>query len=31
VPLLDRLYRPGPVDRECRPYELGWLLLAWLS
>jgi hypothetical protein len=31
VPMLDRLYRPGTVDRECRPYELGWLLLTWLS
>ena len=31
VPMLDRLYRPGPVDHECRPYELGWLLLTWLS
>jgi len=31
VPLLDRLYQPGPVDHECRPYELGWLLLTWLS
>ena len=31
VPGLDRLYRPGIVDRECRPYELGWLLMAWLS
>jgi hypothetical protein len=28
---LDRLYPPGIVDRECRPYELGWLLMAWLS
>jgi hypothetical protein len=28
---LDRLFRPGAVDHECRPYELGWLLLAWLS
>jgi hypothetical protein len=27
---LDRLYRPGTIDRECRPYELGWLLLTWL-
>jgi uncharacterized membrane protein (DUF2068 family) len=26
---LDLLFRPGPVDRECRPYELGWLLYAW--
>jgi hypothetical protein len=30
-PLLDRVFRPGTVDHECRPYELGWLLLAWLS
>lgn len=28
---LDRLFPPGPVDHECRPYELGWLLYAWLS
>jgi hypothetical protein len=28
---LDRLYPPGVVDHECRPYELGWLLMAWLS
>ena len=27
---LDRVYRPGAIDRECRPYELGWLLLTWL-
>lgn len=31
VPMLDRLYRPGTVDHECRPYELGWLLMTWLS
>ena len=31
LPVLDRLFRPGTVDHECRPYELGWLLLAWLS
>jgi hypothetical protein len=31
VPLLDRLYPPGTVDHECRPYELGWLLMTWLS
>jgi hypothetical protein len=31
IQALDRLYPPGPVDRECRPYELGWLLMAWLS
>jgi hypothetical protein len=28
---LDRVFRAGSVDHECRPYELGWLLLAWLS
>jgi hypothetical protein len=28
--VLDRLFPPGPVDHECRPYELGWLLYAWL-
>jgi hypothetical protein len=28
---LDRLFPPGPVDHECRPYELGWLLYAWLA
>ncbi len=30
LPALDRVYRPGPVDHECRPYELGWLLMTWL-
>ncbi|WP_182558306.1 hypothetical protein [Microlunatus kandeliicorticis] len=29
LPLLDRLLPPGPIDYECRPYELGWLLYAW--
>ncbi|MCW2530017.1 MAG: hypothetical protein JWM76_4877, partial [Pseudonocardiales bacterium] len=29
--LLDTVFRPGPIDYECRPYELGWLLYAWLS
>jgi hypothetical protein len=28
---LDALFKPGEVDYECRPYELGWLLYAWLS
>jgi hypothetical protein len=28
---LDRVFRPGVVDHECRPYELGWLLMTWLS
>lgn len=30
LPALDRVCRPGPVDHECRPYELGWLLMTWL-
>jgi hypothetical protein len=29
--VLDRLFPPGQVDHEYRPYELGWLLFAWLS
>jgi hypothetical protein len=29
MPWLDWVFPPGPVDRECRPYELGWLLYAW--
>jgi hypothetical protein len=29
--LLDRLFPPGVIDYVCRPYELGWLLYAWLS
>ncbi len=28
---LDRIFPPGTVDHECRPYELGWLLFTWLS
>ncbi|MEU1055499.1 hypothetical protein [Streptomyces sp. NPDC005876] len=28
---LDRVYRPLSVDRECRPYEFGWMLHAWLG
>jgi hypothetical protein len=23
------VYRPLSVDRECRPYEFGWMLHAW--
>jgi len=30
LPALSRVFRPGTVDHECRPYELGWLLYAWL-
>jgi hypothetical protein len=29
--LLDRVFRPTVIDYESRPYELGWLLYAWLS
>ena len=28
---LDHVFPPGVVDHECRPYELGWLLMTWLS
>jgi hypothetical protein len=31
VPGLDRVYRPDSIDRECRPYEFGWLFFAWLA
>lgn len=30
TPGLDRVLPPVQVDHECRPYELGWLLHAWL-
>jgi hypothetical protein len=30
IAVLDRIYPPLAVDRECRPYELGWLLYAWM-
>ncbi|MFJ3175905.1 hypothetical protein ACIPJK_34745 [Streptomyces roseus] len=28
---LDRVFRADVIDRECRPYEFGWLLHAWLG
>lgn len=28
---LDRILPPKRIDHQCRPYELGWLLYAWLS
>ncbi|MFD0366912.1 hypothetical protein [Streptomyces sp. NPDC127114] len=28
---LDAVFRPTAVDRECRPYEFGWMLFAWLG
>lgn len=30
VPGLDRAFPAERIDHECRPYELGWLLYAWL-
>lgn len=30
LPGIDRALPPGRVDHECRPYELGWMLYAWL-
>src|SRR5690606_8658542 len=30
-PGLDTIFPPTRLDYECRPYELGWLLYAWLS
>jgi hypothetical protein len=31
LPGLDTLFPPNRLDYECRPYELGWLLYAWLG
>jgi hypothetical protein len=31
LPGLDKIFPTSKVDFECRPYELGWLLYAWLS
>lgn len=28
---LDRAFPPLVVDRECRPYHLGWVLATWLG
>jgi hypothetical protein len=28
---VERIFRPTAVDRECRPYEFGWLLFTWLG
>jgi hypothetical protein len=27
---LNWIFRPGAVEHQCRPHELGWLLFAWL-
>ena len=29
LPVVGRVYRPTALDRECRPYEFGWLYFAW--
>jgi hypothetical protein len=31
LPLIDRVWPPGRIDYECRPYEFGWLLYAWAA
>ncbi|GIJ44577.1 hypothetical protein Val02_14630 [Virgisporangium aliadipatigenens] len=31
MPGIDAAYKPFALDRECRPYEFGWLLYAWLA
>lgn len=31
LPGLQSAFPPGRIDRECRPYEFGWLLYAWRS
>lgn len=31
LPGLHTIFPPVKVDRECRPYEFGWMLYAWRS
>jgi hypothetical protein len=31
LPGLNAIFPPNQIDHECRPYELAWLLYAWLS
>ena len=31
VPYLDTAFPADKIDRECRPYEFGWLLYVWKS
>jgi len=28
---VERMFPPTAIDRECRPYEFGWLLFTWLG
>jgi hypothetical protein len=30
ITALDQLFPPRLIDFECRPYEFGWMLYAWL-
>ena len=30
LPGLNVIFPPSSVDHECRPYEFGWMLYAWL-
>ncbi len=29
APGIARIFKPGRIDHECRPYHLGWILHAW--
>jgi hypothetical protein len=31
IPGVGLVYKPTSIDRECRPYEFGWLLFTWLG
>ncbi len=31
LPGIDSVFPANRIDRECRPYELGWLVYAWRS
>ncbi|WP_433380425.1 hypothetical protein ACQPZX_15295 [Actinoplanes sp. CA-142083] len=31
LPVIDSIYKPTDLDRECRPYEFGWMYYAWLA
>ncbi|MHA6692437.1 hypothetical protein [Devosia sp. A449] len=31
LPFIDLILPTGKIDRECRPYEFGWMLYAWRS
>jgi hypothetical protein len=31
LPAMDALFPPMTIDYETRPYEMGWILHAWLA